>query len=427
MKRNIIIYLCFIVCLNAFAKNRELFTENKSENNLKVEQNADKTKLIYLSEERLYKAKTLIIKNDPFFTEAYKYLLVEANKYLLKTPDPVTNKSQTPPSGDKHDFLSIAPYRWPNPATADGFPWILKDGEINPMYNSSDTDASRLNEMFASLDNLTIAFYFSDNKKYANKAREILQVWFIDANTKVNPNINYGQAIPGEVDGRRAGMITWSKFSTVINAIQILSSKNIINKKELNTLNTWILDYYTWLKTNKMGIENDNGNQNHSTSYDYQMVGIARYLGLNLEAKDRLEAFKTKRIEVQLDTEGKQPYELGRTKSVHYCSMNLRLMTFIAEMGLPLGVDLWNYSTASGKSIKKAYDFLRPFAEGTKEWPYKQITEGGIDKAIEAELIPVFCIASTIFNEALIDKKGKTGDYLTYLDKLKYPPLSYLK
>lgn len=172
-----------------------------------------------------------------------------------------------------------------------------------------------------------------------------------------------------------------------------------------------------------MGIENDNGNQNHSTSYDYQMVGIARYLGLNEEAKSRLEAFKAKRIEIQLDNDGKQPYEVGRTKSVHYSSMNLRLMTFVAEMGMPLGVDLWNYSSTSGKSIKKAFEFLKPFAEGKKDWPYKQITEGGIEEAIEAEMLPLFSIASTIFNTELIDDNVKAFQNLTYLSKLKYPPL----
>jgi hypothetical protein len=57
--------------------------------------------------------------------------------------------------------------------------------------------------------------------------------------------------------------------------------------------------------------------------------------------------------------------------------MNLGIMTFVAEMGMPLGVDLWNYSTNDGRNMKKAYEFLRPFAEGKEKWSYRQITEGG--------------------------------------------------
>jgi hypothetical protein len=187
------------------------------------------------------------------------------------------------------------------------------------------------------------------------------------------------------------------------------------------------LDYYTWVKTNKMGLENDNGKQNHSTNYDYQLVGLARYLGLESEAIERLEAAKQKRIVTQIAADGRQPGELGRTKSVHYCSMNLRIMSLVAELGKPVGVDLWNYSSDDGRSIKKAFEFLRPFAEGKEKWAYKQITEGGVYKAIEEEMIPLFSIASTIFNEELIDESTEAYKYLNYMDRLQYPPMFKIK
>jgi hypothetical protein len=378
---------------------------------------------IYLNEARLQKVKALIKKEDSFFKEAYNELIEIADKELNKEPNPVTNKTQTPPSGDLHDYMSIAPYRWPNPATADGFPWIVKDGEINPMTRGDNTDKVRLSDMFYALDNLSMAYYFSDDIKYANKAKSIIKTWFIDEATRVNPNINYGQGIPGEFEGRRAGMIEWRSISTVVNTIQLLASQNVLNEKELQVLNAWLMNYYTWVKTNKMGIENDNGEQNHSTCYDYQLVGLARYLGLNAEAKSRLEAAKVKRIATQIRPDGTQPKELGRTKSIHYSTMNLRIMTFVAEMGMPLGVDLWNYSTDDGRSMKNAFEFLRPFAEGKEKWPYTQITEGGPAEAIEKEMIPLFTIASTIFNEALIGENVNTFENLTYMERLQYPPL----
>lgn len=429
MKIHSLLFCLGFICVNTSIDAKDfnlekiaLFVSNKP-----IEVTKSKTKLIYLDQERLAKVKRLIAQKDSFFTEAYQQLITEANLELEKKTDPVTNKTQLPASGNKHDYLSIAPYRWPNPATATGFPWILKDGQINPMTTGSDTDHSRLNNLFNSLDQLAMAYYFSDESKYANKLKTILNVWFINKDTKVNPNVNHGQAVPGEVDGRRAGMITWSRFATVITAIQILDAKKLVSKKEMKQFNLWISDYYTWLKTSKMGVENDNGNQNHSTNYDYQMVGIARYLGLNDEAKSRVEAAKSKRIAVQIDPEGKQPFELGRTKSVHYCSMNLRIMTFVAEIGRPLGVDLWNFSTPDSRSMKKAFDYLRPFAEGTKEWTHKQITEGGIDKAVQLELLPLFSIASTVLNQELIDEKTEAYKNLAYMDKLKYPPLFKIK
>ncbi|SNR77212.1 Alginate lyase [Lutibacter agarilyticus] len=330
-------------------------------------------KLIYLNEYHLGKVKELIAKNDAFFTEAYGELIVEATKELDIVPNPVTNKTTIPPSGDVHDYMSIAVYRWPNPDTEDGMPWIVKDGQINPMVRTDDLDWTRLGKMFGSLNKLSMAYYFSEDIKYANKAKSIINTGFINENTKVNPNINFGQGIPGEFLGRRAGMIEWKNISTVVTTIQILDAKNIFNDDEMKVLNTWFYNYYQWAKTNKFGLENDNGLQNHSTCYDFQMVGIARYLGLNDEAKSRLEAAKMKRTDTQIGPDGAQPRELGRTRSVHYSSMNLKVMTSLAEMGVPLGVDLWSYISPDGKSIKNAFEFLRPYAQGDEKWPYKQI------------------------------------------------------
>lgn len=379
--------------------------------------------LVYINKERLLKVKYLLKNKDPFFIEAYRQLINEADKELDKTPNPVTNKTILPPSGDKHDYISIAPYRWPNPNAADESPWIVKDGEINPMTRGNDTDYIRLTEMFSAIENLSMAYFFTDDLKYAAKAKTILKTWFIDEQTKVNPNIKYGQGIPGEVEGRRAGMIEWRRIAVVVTAIQLFAADGLLNNTQMEVLDKWLLEYYTWIKTDEMGIENDNGNQNHSTCYDYQMVGLARYLGLDDEAKSRVEAAKVKRIAVQIEPDGKQPLELGRTKSVHYSAMNLRIMSFVAEMGIPLGIDLWNYETPDGRSMRKALDFLRPFAEGKEKWTYKQITDGGVDEAIRKEMRPLFSIVSTLFNEALIDGSVEAYQGLNYLEKLQYPPL----
>ena len=52
-----------------------------------------------------------------------------ADEHLKKGPYSVTYKKALPPSGDKHDYISMGPYWWPNPKTADGLPYIRRDGE----------------------------------------------------------------------------------------------------------------------------------------------------------------------------------------------------------------------------------------------------------------------------------------------------------
>ena len=221
--------------------------------------------LIYVNIEKLQQSKKLIERGNPIYRDAYHKLLENANEALLRLPNPVTHKNQMPPSGSKHDYWSIAPYRWPNPESTDGMPWVLNDGKINPMYSSDEFDSSRLFQMFEDLENLWMAYFFSNEAQYANKAKQIIKTWFLDDSTKVNPNVNFGQSIPGEVDGRRAGIIEWMKISNVITSVQVLIKDDYLSTQELEKMNDWFSEYYHWLKTNPMGIDNDNGRQNQYT------------------------------------------------------------------------------------------------------------------------------------------------------------------
>ena len=71
-------------------------------------------------------------------SEATKYLIREADKNLTSNIITVMDKPMTPPSGDKHDYMSMGRYWWPNPATADGLPYIRKDGVVNPEIDKLD-------------------------------------------------------------------------------------------------------------------------------------------------------------------------------------------------------------------------------------------------------------------------------------------------
>ena len=56
----------------------------------------------------------------------------KADEALAAGPFSVINKPTAPPSGDMHDYMSQAPYWWPDPAAPNGLPYIRRDGERNP-------------------------------------------------------------------------------------------------------------------------------------------------------------------------------------------------------------------------------------------------------------------------------------------------------
>ena len=63
---------------------------------------------------------------------ARRAVLARADAALAGPAYSVTSKTRTPPSGDKHDYISMGPYWWPDPSRPGGEPYVRRDGEVNP-------------------------------------------------------------------------------------------------------------------------------------------------------------------------------------------------------------------------------------------------------------------------------------------------------
>ncbi len=335
-------------------------------------QTATNRQFTFLDFNKISKVKSGIKEKNSTYKKAYDNLIKLADKALKTELTSVVQKTQTPPSGDKHDYLSLAPYFWPDSTKADGLPWMRKDGQVNPLTRGKNVDEPSKDVMITSAKNLAYAFYFSDNKKYAARAVEVLQTWFVNADTKMNPNLNFGQGIPGVNTGRGFGIIEFTGILDIITAIEMLRLGNALYEKTDKALTKWLSDYVNWMQTSKIGLAEKATTNNHGTWYDTQVTAILLFLKRDAEAKVVLEAFK-KRIDHQIEADGKQPEELARTKSLSYSTMNLTAFSNIAYLGKAVNVDLWNYTSPKGGSIKKAYDFLQSYAMGAKAWEYPQL------------------------------------------------------
>jgi hypothetical protein len=117
---------------------------------------------------------------------------VQANLFLTKGPSSVIEKIQLPPSNNKHDYLSLSPYYWPDPTRSNGSPYIVHDGIINPQTYSIP-DKRNLDDMIHRVKILSLAYYFTDNPKYASKAVQLLQFWFINNSYKMNRSLQYAE------------------------------------------------------------------------------------------------------------------------------------------------------------------------------------------------------------------------------------------
>lgn len=338
-------------------------------------------KPIFIDLVMLDKIRGEFASNDSLLKDRHAKITKSANALLNMRPLSVVDKSFVPPSGDKHDFVSMGPYWWPDPSKKDGLPYIRRDGERNPEYRSI-TDESYLNKTISAVESLAVAYYLTKDSNYSAKAADLLRVWFINNDTKMNPNMNHAQYIPGINTGRGIGLIETRYLYKITDAVVLLRSSNEWSKNNDQEIVKWFGNYFTWITSHKYGVDESNEENNHGTWYDVQKTAIAIFLGKKELAAKTLEEVKLKRIAAQIETDGKQPLELARTRSWNYSIMNLSAFMHLAVVGERVGIDLWNYKTPSGGSIRKALDYLLPYALDNKRWEYKQISKWENDSLI---------------------------------------------
>ena len=323
----------------------------------------------------LAEAKARLAAHDPSLQPALNVLVHTADRALNATPPSVMDKGKVPPSGDKHDYMTIAPYFWPDTNKPDGLPYIRRDGVVNPESRDDALDHGRIVEMANTVETLSLAYYFTGKEVYARQAANFLRVWFLDPATRMNPHLNYAQAVLGENTGRGTGILEGRNISQAADAAQLLIGSQAWTAQDQKEFKTWLETYLNWLLNSKNGQDEAKAANNHGSWYDVQAMELALVLNKMDVAKKIAEAAPAKRIARQIQPDGKQPLELARTAAFGYSHFNLEALYTLAMLSEYVGVDLWHCRLANGNyALATALDFLTPYlGDNAQKWPYQQI------------------------------------------------------
>ena len=333
---------------------------------------AEAPRTIALRADALVAARAELGRGDPRLAAPLARLRAEADQLLKRNPASVFDKTHTAASGDKHDYFSFAPYWWPDPQKPDGLPYIRDDGKVNPTARRG-TDRTAFGDTCTAVETLGLAFWFTGDERYAQKAATLTRTWFLDPATRMNPNLEHAQAIPGINHGRGIGIIESRGLLPLIDGLALLAGSPAWPAQDASAMTAWLAAYYGWLTTSKHGRDEAAAENNHGSWYDVQVVALALALGRTADAKKILAAAPAKRIARQIEPDGRQPLELERTKSLSYSLFNLEALLLLARFGENVGVDLWAFSTADGRSLRAALRYLAPYADPAKEWPKQDI------------------------------------------------------
>ncbi|KAH9929064.1 chondroitin AC/alginate lyase [Epithele typhae] len=313
--------------------------------------------------------------------EAQETIVEWAEDLAAAGPWNVTSKPFTPPSGTKKDYMSFAPYWWPDCSSVGNTtaltqnevwttcPYVVRDGKFNP-------DAREVNDIgnFESMANAVfynaLAWATNGTTTYAESAARFINTWFLDADTGMNPNLNYSQMQRGPTGqkGTHTGILDLKCMAKVVSAVLLMrEGKAAAWTTELDTgLNSWTTEYIGWLTSAGIALEEKAAPNNHGTFYYNQLAALQVLVGDNDGAKATVTDYFTTKYLDQIAANGDQPLETARTRPYHYRAYNLAAMITNAKIGDYVGYSAWNLTTHKGSTIQTALDYAMTLGPGTE-------------------------------------------------------------
>jgi len=340
----------------------------------------------------LEKTKKLLKNKDPKLTPAYNQLMEEAEAVLKESPFSVTDKKKLPPSKDKHDYASYSRYWWPDPNKPDGLPYIRRDGETNPNSQSLDySDRQRLGAFGFNTETLGLAYYFTGKEKYAKKAAELLRIWFLNEETKMNPNVNHAQIRTGHNQGTKSGVLDGRLTIGAFEGALLIANSSALSNEEQKKLKDWAAAYFKWLTTSKLALKEAASKNNHGSFYDVQAMYFALYSGNKEAAAQIAQKFILQRLYSQIKPDGSMPEEMARTRPLFYSIYNLHAMFLVANLAKKVHVDVWEIDKEDSR-LRAGLEYLIPYTDPNKQWPHSTI--GDTDRM---KMFPLLQMADNIY------------------------------
>ncbi len=291
---------------------------------------------------------------------------------LNSGPWTVTSHRPDNVTAGPNDYYSEGPYWWPDPKNPKG-PYIRKDGERNPgRFQANRRD---LGDMCSTVLALGMGAYLVGDRAFGEHAALVLSTWFLEPKTRMNPNLEYGQAVRGINTGRGTGLIDTVSMIHAAQGIWLLEQAGMLDRVLGEGVRKWYAAFLQWMTTSKKGLDEKKSGNNHATWWTAQVAAYAALTGDEAGQQMAWDHYRAYLVPEEIHTDGSCPREEARTNSLGYSNMNLDAFAVLCRVAATSGVRLWDFTTAKGIAVQHAFDYLLPYLLHPENWKKQQISK----------------------------------------------------
>jgi hypothetical protein len=295
-------------------------------------------------------------------------VLRAADRALALEPRTLTSVRNPRSLGGPHDFSSEGDYWWPDPKHPEG-PYIRRDGLSNP--DNFTAHRQLMMEFAQAVGALAAAYDLTHDERYAEAALRQLRAWFAAPETRMNPSLQYAQAIKGVATGRGIGVIDTLHLAEVALAVEALRGSPSMAPGEEALIRGWFREYLSWLTTHPYGLAEAAEKNNHGASWTLQAAAFARLTGNMAVLQDCRRRLLEQHLAGHLAADGSLPLEMARTKAYGYSLFDLEVLCGTAVLLSTHDEDLMAWKLPDGRGLGKAVAFMVPFLQDKSRWPKK--------------------------------------------------------
>lgn len=315
--------------------------------------------------------RSAITRKEAWTQEATVHLRLQAERRMKEGAWSVTFERPRGIDLDPHEYYSDAPNWWPNPDDPAS-PYVFREGRANPDRFSANRAAlfSMSNAVFA----LGAASYLFDDARYGQRAAQILNTWFVNPKTRMNPNLEYAQGIRNLNLGRPAGIIEGRIFIRAIQGMEFLIEAGNWDAKDQAAVRKWFEEYLHWLTQSRNGLEEKNSGDDYASWWTAQVAAVSTFVGDAVTEKMAFDFYRDRIFARQIRIDGSAPREEAGATLLSSV-FNVDAFTTICRIAEVQGVDLWSVRAKNGASLATVIDALKPHLADPKELSREQTND----------------------------------------------------
>lgn len=265
----------------------------------------------------------------------------------------VTDKLTLPPSGDRHDYYSTAPYWSSDGERIDG---VAQDTRSVDDPNSGYFDKISLRRATRAIYGLSVCGRLMGRRDMLASAAELLVRWFLDPASMMNPNANFAQVRSGQERHNEIGLLEFWSISLLPFAIRLLGSEGNLTPAQIAGFRQWCLEFIRSCEANGT-LERSLGLTNNVGTWASLLFSTAGLFAGEFDRSFIIIRNASVLLGRQLGPFSIQPMEVERTRPLHYSLFNLGAWWSLSRIGEEFGIDLRRFRGREDESLANALLF----------------------------------------------------------------------